>query len=211
MSCFAKFSKFMVIGCNILVAVATAVCCGLIYSNLNSKDEAKFYLSLYSDAAEFRVFIAVTVCVLIGAVASVFYWCCGNKRWFRICYLIFYILVIALEVACCIVSYSSSESITKHIEDRWFSDDYTEERQSFEKEFRCCGYNSSTSGTSYSCGCTGNDCSGFCYEKIKDQISDSMKYTNIATIVLIVLQFILVIMMMYLACCDKSVKQPQAE
>lgn len=203
MGCCAKFSKFIIGACNVIIVIAALVAGIFLYVKFGKEDWAEFI----KNQVPAQFILAVACFAVLSAIFGMFAGCC-KKKCCSVLYLVMIIIVIMLEALAVTVAILYDEKLLNEINDKWYREDMKSARIAVEKNFECCGFLNSTEhpdrltecGFNYTEAKVQEDDVPFCKNKLEDTIKDNLKAIMIAGIVLVVFELVLLLCAIYLVC-----------
>ena len=157
MACCQGCARWLIGTVSICVIICAVICGVVIYKKEKDKDWSK----LIKNNIPF-IFILVTMCFAVVSSLIGFLLCCCKTRCLYIMYLIIIVVVIILEIVAIVLAFCFKDKIINGIDENWTKPKYNESRITIEKNYKCCGFNSTTQDPAGTCGYEpedGQDCS----------------------------------------------------
>lgn len=198
-SCCINFSRYIIGFINFLILIAI---CGVGLAMYLKLKDMPFEKMVKIDTTYALVLAAgcvVMLCVLLGF----FMLCCKNKCIYWV-YLILILVALILECLTIAFAFTHPAYVMEQIEKNYYSESLEIYRKSIEQTLKCCGF-STVNTTDCGYNTTSNVCS--CKGKIENEISKNYKVIGIVLIAVALIEFVIVVCAMSLACIEEDKKE----
>jgi hypothetical protein len=174
---------------------------------LYSKGAGDWY-KVAQDKTPFVIFLVFAICAVLSAFIGLIAACCQNKCCRKI-YAVIVVVVVLMEVAAIVIAFVFKDYLLDKVGDGWTdttNKEAQEARVKLEQTFKCCGFDNATIVEDPPCGYNETVLEEIksCEDAIEESIQDNLTKLGIAAIVVAVLEIILLISALYLACARVS-------
>jgi len=121
---------------------------------------------------------------LFGFLSALNHWACGLKM-----FSILQLIIICSEVGLFLYCFSNQVTTEKFLKARWQGLD-EESKESFQKQFSCCGWDVSMKGNSCPAGVASDE---YCWQFIKDTVDDEIRFVVYFVSGIVILEIIMLV------------------
>lgn len=156
------------------------------------------------------IFVIVVIAfIALTCIIGFFMFCYYKSKCFRITYAILYLVVVIIEIVLIACSVKDYQTILEDAETWWIENEGTQDVKDVESDLECCGFKVPYNATEMeNCGYQPTNSSNIetCYNKIDEKLKKSKKGIQIAGIVILIIQALLLIYSLWYAFCFNSCK-----
>lgn len=217
MSCCSCLARTIIGLVNLIILIVIGVVIFVSWGNIKNfnMDEVE------GSKKQFIFMIVVFAFIALTCVIGFFMLCCGESKCFRTTYAVFYFIIVVAEIVLVVIVYKNKDKIKDNTQEQFEKHAGEKSVQDIEKAFECCSYNKPYNITMQpKCGyqpenityenvtednTTVEYTTGIptCKAKIDDELKKYHKSIQIAAIVVLVVQVLVLIYALWYACCYK--------
>jgi len=121
---------------------------------------------------------------LFGFLSALKHWACGLKM-----FSILQLIIICAEVVGFLYCFSNQVTTEKFVKARWHGLD-EQSKESFQKQFSCCGWDVSMKGNNCPAGVASDE---YCWQFIKDTVDDEIRFVVYVASGIVLLEIIMLV------------------
>jgi hypothetical protein len=194
MPCCASLSKIIIGAINVVIIVGAIIAGVLVYEHRNEYDWTEFKSAEIPAILTLAVALFAVLSAIIGLISL------SGLKCARVLYLIIVVLAILFEAALVVIAFLYKDTILDDIDKHWNDSGYTKTRTKLEKDLSCCGFETDESLSICGYAPPVGQTPDHCKDKIAEQVKKYQGNIQIAAIVLVVAELLLVIAAIYLTC-----------